>query len=204
MPIRIPADVRGASFGAIFRWLPALLEARVFSTIPSQVQGSFSRFRRAMNEKLDASRWLVRMQEAAGHDRDELGEPNLATRSIICFAVMAPHWDGTKRAMNEEECRRIFQLLNLDLTGKLGELSAADRARAGFQAHIGQPVVVSSPGSTAMLRMVLGARFFSIVAHAGPGSVEAALESEIGDAVRALEKLELLARLSRKASHIPI
>ena len=205
---RVPANVRAASFGAIFRWLPALLEARLFTAIPSRVQErSFSRFRLAMNAKLDASHWLVRMQEAAGHDSDELGEPNLATRSIICFAVLAPHWDGTKRAMDEEECRKIFQLLNLDLTGKLGELSAADRARAGFQAHIGQPVVVKSSsgsGGTAMLRMVLGARFFSIVAHAGPGSVEAALESEIGDAIRSLEKLELLARMWRKARHIPI
>lgn len=204
----IAANIRAASFGAIFRWLPALLEARLLSAIPGSIQErSFSRFRAAMNEKLDASQWLVRMQEAAGHDSDELGKPNLATRSIICFAVMAPHWDGTKRTMDEEQCRKIFQLLNLDLTGKLGELSAADRARAGFQAHIGQPVVVrsaSDSGSTAMLRMVLGARFFSIVAHAGPGSVEAALESEIGDAVRALEKLELLARMWRKARHIPV
>ena len=204
----IPANVRAASFGAIFRWLPALLEARLFSAIPGPIrERSFSRFRRAMNERLDASQWLVRMQEAAGDDTDEPGKPNLATRSIICFAVMAPRRDGTKRAMDEEECRKIFQLLNLDLTAKLGELGAADRARAGIQAHIGQPVVVRSPsgsGGTAMLRMVLGARFFSIVAHAGPGSVEAALASEIGDAVRALEKLELLARLWRKARHIPI
>ena len=59
-------------------------------------------------------------------------------------------------------------------------------------------------GSTAMLRMVLGARFFSIVAHAGPGSVEAALESEIADAIRALEKLELLAQKWSKARHISI
>jgi ParB-like nuclease family protein len=204
----IPANARAASFGAIFRWLPALLEARLFSAIPSPLQeSSFSRFRTAMNEKLDASQWLVRMQGAEGYDSDERGRPNLATRSIICFAALASHWDGTKRTMDEEECRRIFQLLNLDLTGKLGELSVADRARAGFQAHIGQPVVVkasSGTGSTAMLRMVLGARFFSIVAHAGPGSVEAALESEIGDAIRALEKLELLARLWRKARHIAI
>jgi hypothetical protein len=40
------------------------------------------------------------------------------------------------------------------------------------------------------------------VAHAGPGSVEAALESEIADAIRALEKLELLAQMWSRAKHI--
>jgi hypothetical protein len=40
---------------------------------------------------------------------------------------------------------------------------------------------------------VVGARFFTIVGYAGAGAVEAALESEISDAIRAIEKLELLA-----------
>jgi hypothetical protein len=40
---------------------------------------------------------------------------------------------------------------------------------------------------------VLGARFFNIVAYASGGSIEAALESEISDAIRVVEKIELLA-----------
>jgi hypothetical protein len=132
-------------------------------------------------------------------------EPEARAHRGSLFAVMAPHWDGTKRAMDEEKCRKHIPTANPRSHGKPGELSAADRVRAVFQAHIGQPVIVKSWfGSTGMLRMVLGARFFSIVAHAGPGSVEAALESEIGDAVRALEKLRLLARMWRKTRHIPM
>jgi hypothetical protein len=197
-----------ASFGTIFRWLPAILEAQLFNAIPSHIQEySFTRFRSAMNERLDDSPWLVRMDELESEHSREHGNLALATSSIICFAVRIAHWDGTRRALDEAECRKIFELLNLDLTDKLGELSPAERARAGLRAHIGQPLVIKSrdaSGSTAMLRMVLGARFFSIVAHAGPGSVEAALESEIADAIRALEKLELLAQKWSKARHISI
>lgn len=109
--------------------------------------------------------------------------------------------------LGEQDCRRMFRLLNLDLAGRLGRLSPLESAVASLQAHIGQPVALRSaehPEGVGVLRMVLGARFFSIVAHAGPGSLEAALESEIADAIRALEKLELLARLWSKASQIAL
>jgi hypothetical protein len=43
------------------------------------------------------------------------------------------------------------------------------------------------------MRMVIGARFFSIVGYAGTGAITAALESEIADAQRAISKIELLA-----------
>lgn len=194
------------SFGGIFRWVPALLEAELLNTIPSKLRHySFNRFRTALNERLDKSQWLERMDALDGEAGQEHGNLNLATNSIICFSVMVSHWDGDRRALDEGECRKIFNLLNLDLSGELGQLNLVQRARARLQAHIGQPVLLKSKdglGDTAILRMVLGARFFSIVAHAGPGSVEAALESEIADALRALEKLELLAQMWSKAKHI--
>lgn len=201
----IAPDESVTSFGAIFRWLPALLEAQLFNAIPSKLRHySFDRFRMALNERLDKSQWLVRMDLPDGEVGKEDSNPNLATSSIICFSVMVSHWDGGRRALDEDECRKIFNLLNLDLSGKFGQLSLAQRAQAKLQAHIGQPVLLKSKdgGGTAILRMVLGARFFSLVAHAGPGSVEAALESEIADAIRALEKLELLARMWSKVKHI--
>jgi hypothetical protein len=202
----IASDDDVTSFGAIFRWLPAVLEAQLFNAIPSKLRHySFDRFRTALNEHLDKSEWLVRMDPLEGELGQEGGDPNLATSSIICFSVTVSHWKGGKRVLDEDECRKIFNLLNLDLSGELGQLNFAQRARARLQAHIGQPVVLRSKdslASTAILRMVLGARFFSIVAHAGPGSVEAALESEIADAIRALEKLELLAQMWGKAKRI--
>jgi hypothetical protein len=115
----------------------------------------------------------------------------------MCFTVLVARLDGTKRRLDEAECRKIFDLLNLDLSDALGPLGPREAATAQLQAHIGQPVSLrAQPGSAsvAVLRMVLGARFFGIVAHSGAGSAEAALQSEIADAIRALEKLELLAR----------
>jgi hypothetical protein len=44
-----------------------------------------------------------------------------------------------------------------------------------------------------VLRLVTGACFFTIVGYAGIGAVEAALESEISDAIRAIDNLELAA-----------
>jgi hypothetical protein len=205
----LPAEARNkdASFGLIFRWLPAVLEAELFNAIPDELRRlSFNRFRHALGNRLDRSPWLVRTDHPLG-DRLSAGrELDLATNSIICFSVMASHWDGSRQALDEDECRQIFNLLNFDLSHDLGSLNPAEAAVARLQAHIGQPVELSKFGSArgAVLRMVLGARFFSIVAHAGPGSFEAALESEIADAIRALEKLELLARLWQKARKLQV
>ena len=137
-------------------------------------------------------------------DRGENSEDDLVAHTITCFSVVVSHWGGGTRPRGEEECRRLFSLLNLDLSGALGQLTPTQAALARLQAHIGQPVSLpnASASGVTVLRMVLGARFFSIVAHAGPGSVNAALESEIADAVRALEKLELLAQMWHKAKDI--
>eukprot|EP01037_Dinobryon_pediforme_P007665 gene7665-7726_t len=200
------AENQKTSFGMIFRWLPALLEANLFNAIPEAVrQASFKRFRDALNRRLDTSEWLIRAQDTG---QAAISAPhNLAAHSILCFSVSVLSENGTKSTLNEDDCRRIFTLLNRDLSGALGSLSPSEAASARLQAHIGQPVSLKSSDGTeyaAVLRMVLGARFFSMVAHAGPDSAEAALESEIADAVRALEKLELLSKLWDKARHIPL
>jgi hypothetical protein len=45
-----------------------------------------------------------------------------------------------------------------------------------------------------VLRLVVGARFFTIVGFPADGDAEAALQGEIADATGALDKLELLVR----------
>ena len=45
-----------------------------------------------------------------------------------------------------------------------------------------------------VLRLVVGARFFTIVAYPADGDTEAALAGEIGDAGAALDTLELRVR----------
>ena len=58
------------SFGLIFRWLPALLEAELFNAIPNELrQASFERFRKALTARLDKSQWLVRMDDSRGDER---------------------------------------------------------------------------------------------------------------------------------------
>ena len=175
--------------------------------IPSSLRHySFNRFRTALSRRVDDSDWLKRI-EFGVELRAPQSQVNLATASIICFSVTVHHWDGTRRALDEDECRRIFHLLNVDVSNELGQLTSAEQAVARVQAHIGQPIFLKSneqSGGRAALRMVLGARFFGMVAHAGPGSLEAALDSEIADAYRALEKLDLLARLWSKAKHVAI
>jgi hypothetical protein len=150
----------------------ALFEAQLYQMIPDSLrQSSFNRFRSALNARLDQSAWLVRLDLLEPKElRDE--EPlNLATTSIICFSVMVAQRDGSRRALDEAECRKIFELLNIDVSDKLGQLSPGQRSLARIQAHIGQPVFLQSQdGGRTALRLVLGARFFGIVAHAGPGS----------------------------------
>jgi len=119
---------------------------------------------------------------------------DLSRLSIVSFQVLGMDWDGTLSPLDEASCRMIFELLNIDVADRLGKLSAGERVLAAQQAHIGQPVTLTTEREPlTILRMVLGARFFTIVGHAGPGSIEAALESEISDALRAIGKLELLA-----------
>lgn len=186
------------SFGPVFRWLPALLESKLLDAVsPELMRYGFERFRAALNDYIAQSDWLVRIDEGApAPGAAGTGIPDLATSSIICFSVTVADWNGERRLLDEEECRKMFQLLNTDVSRILGRLSPAEEERARQQAHIGQPVALKALGASgplSVLRLVLGARFFTIIGHAGPGSVEAALESEIGDAVRAIEKLEMLA-----------
>ncbi|MGH7864384.1 MAG: hypothetical protein ACREQB_05310, partial [Candidatus Binataceae bacterium] len=114
--------------------------------------------------------------------------------SIVSFQVLGQDRDGALSPLDELSCRSIFEMLNINAAARLGELSGAERALAAQESHIGQPVtLMTERGPLTILRMVLGARFFSIVGYAGSAATEAALESEISDALRAIGKLELLA-----------
>jgi hypothetical protein len=120
----------------------------------------------------------------------------LAIDSIVCFTVTVLDRFGRQRTLDTQECQRAFELLNLDLSERLGKLSPAEQITAAQCAHIGQPVTLcigQDQRELSILRLVIGARFFTIVGYAGPGAIEAALASEIADAIRAIDKLELLA-----------
>lgn len=187
-----------ASFGLLLRWVPALAEADLAGALPTPLcRWAFDRFRARLVERLGRSQWLTSIDppdlpREAGDD----APADLATRSIVCFGVAVADGPGRRRPLGAQECQRLFELLNLDLSRDLGPLRPAEQIVAAQCAHIGQPVTLAigkGHRELSILRLVVGARFFTIVGYAGAGAVEAALESEISDAIRAIEKLELLA-----------
>ncbi len=189
-----------ASFGHLFRALPAIAEAHLLRALPPELcRYAFARFREAVKARLAASPNLVTIDELdeVKSETPDGAASDLSSQSIVCFAIAKPEDDGGGQKLNAEECQRLFEFLNLDMSEKLGPLSPADKVRAAQCAHIGQPVSLRTGegnGKLAVLRLVVGARFFTIVGHAGPGAIEAALDSEISDVFRAIEKIELLAR----------
>ena len=188
---RLP-QMRGAmGFGPLFRWLPALLEATLFKSLPQDFCAfAFERFRQALATRVDESPFLQPISPGELLREDEL----FARLSIVSFQVLGRQASGELVVLGEAECRWLFERLNLDAEPLLPGLAQKYRTLARQQAHIGQPVTLhSESGPITVMRMVIGARFFSIVGYAGTGAITAALESEIADAERAISKIELLA-----------
>ena len=192
-----------ASFGYLFRWLPAIAEAHLLDALPSQsCREVFGEFRSSLVARIARSKFLTAIappdaSDSAREDpRCAHGPTDLSMHSIVCFAVNVQDRSGDRRTLDAQECQRLFELLNFDLSQRLGPLTQAERITAAQCAHIGQAVTLyigCDQRELSILRMVIGARFFTIVGYAGSGATEAALASEIADAIRAIDKVELLA-----------
>lgn len=181
-------------FGSCFRWVPALLEARLLREVPQALRkNALNRFKEEVGLRLRDSELLQTLKKETT-DGNEPADAEFVRDSIISFQVFGRNWDGKLSALNESSCRRIFELLNRDARNLLPELSPALQSVLGQEFHIGQPVELGrGKNARTVLRLVVGMRFFNIIAHAGVGSIKAALESEISDLLRAIDKLELLA-----------
>jgi hypothetical protein len=198
-----PTSSSPPSFGFLFRWLPAIAEAHLLGALPIQLcREVFDRFRDSLVSRLARSEFLTSIAppgapESVDFDAaSERGPTDLSTRSIVCFTVTVQDRFGERRILDTQECQRLFELLNFDLSQRLGPLSPAEQITAAQCAHIGQPVTLAigrDQHELSLLRMVIGARFFTIVGYAAAGATEAALASEIADAIRAIDKVELLA-----------
>ncbi|MEO1330856.1 MAG: hypothetical protein AAFW46_14465 [Pseudomonadota bacterium] len=192
-----------ANFGAVFRWLPALLEARMFDRLSDGFKArAYEAFSSAVRRKLSESRHL-RVIAAPGGAEDADAARFDWNGTIVCFTVSAQTRTGF-RPLDAEESVRAFKLLNRDVSGMVGHVDPAERAILRRPAHIGQPVTVASESARPLtfLRMVLGARFFNETGFAEPGAVEAALRSEIADAARALDKLDRIAAHWPRLAHL--
>lgn len=188
---RLPQTSGKTSFGPLFRWLPALLEATLFRNLPREFcDFAFEEFRRAVTARVTESAYLRPISSGELSREEEL----FARLSIVSFEVMGRQANGELAALSETECRYLFEQLNRDTNPLLPRLAVKDRALARQEAHIGQPVTLrSQAGPITVMRIVIGARFFSIVGFAEPAAITASLESEIADAQRAISKIELLA-----------
>ena len=187
---RIPKSAGTPTFGAPFRWLPALLEAKLLNLVPKALrEHAFKSFCDTVRARLDNSIYL-RAVDIGKQDQAN----DFQRYSIVSFEVLARNWDGTLRPLGEHACRQIFTILNSDASAMLSNIPASEKTILGQQFHIGQPVVLGRNGhQKTVLRLVIGARFFNIIGHAGAGAILAALESEISDLMRAIDKLEILA-----------
>lgn len=184
-------------FGAPMRWLPALMETRLLDHVPLALREvALERFRSEVTDRLAGSPVLnVLPREEEDGSADLSHGQSFARHSIMAFEVKGADWDGTLRPLDEPGCRRIFELLNQDASGLIPTAIGAEQALLSQEFHIGQPVVLGSGDHMrTVLRLVIGMRFYNIIAHAGPGSITAALDSEISDLLRAIDKLEILAR----------
>ena len=188
---RLPATAGTASLGPVFRWLPALLEGHLYAQLGEAVRThAFECFRKALIPRFLNSPHLQAIDSAISGD----GDTDLARLSIISFQVLGARWDGRVSPLNEKASLWLFEHLNHDITPLLSDLSPADRVTARLQCHIGQPVILNGARQQlAFLRLVLGARFFNMCGHADEAPAEAALQSQIADASRVLDKIELMA-----------
>lgn len=192
----LPPAERCPSFGPLFRWMAALVEVTLLEALP--VDGcwiAYDRFRSALDARIRASERLVpladRSDDPAGEDATAL---DFSSRSIISFAVADPTDSRCKdeaTLLSFDDCQLLFEMLNRDLSDHCKSASARERALLAVPAHIGQPVALRSDAYS-VLRLVIGARFFTIVGFGPRGSENVALLGEIADAVRAIDKLELL------------
>ncbi|NSY39542.1 ParB N-terminal domain-containing protein [Leisingera sp. ANG59] len=189
-------------FGAPLRWLPALLETKLLEQVPQALRShALDTFRQAVTQRLEESPYLEVYLPGNGPvgTGPEVGQ--LARHSIMSFQVRVPARPSDTgpgaplTALDELGCRHLFETLNSDASALLPMVPPPERALLRQEFHIGQPVVLGQgKDSHCILRLVVGMRFYNIVAHAGPGAARAALESEISDLLRAIGKLEILAR----------
>ena len=188
---RLAASEAIPSCGPLFRWLPALAEARLLDALPEGFRReAFDRFRDTLIQHINQSPYLHPISIGGSYDKEE----EFARLSIVSFQVMGRSWNGDLCPLAESECRYLFEELNKDVSALFSDLKPSEVALAKQKFHIGQPVTLHTcTDQRTVLRLVIGARFFTIVGYAGQDASMAALDSEIADATRAIAKIEMLA-----------
>jgi len=172
-----------------------LIEAALFRATPLPLARSgFEAFCAELRAHLATCRFLEGLDPPEFAEGGSAGDFDaFAGRSILCFAPRVDDGAGNLRRLDASESEKLFRWLNTDIADALPGLAANDEALARQPFHIGQPVdlVPGVDPPNIILRLVIGARFFSTLAMAG-AHADAALDAEIADALRAVDKAEMI------------
>ena len=151
------------NLGANLRWHAALAEMARFGEVPEELQLlGIDTFCRAVERILKNTPYLepVFSPDSDQYKRTGIGEVLSSRRTIYPFYVLSPT-EG--RVLRFAKTRRLYELLNSDLSN--ADIDACDSSRRilGQACHIGQPVRVVHPTEkdSAVLRISAGARLIS-------------------------------------------
>jgi len=190
---------RDFNLGSYLRWAAAIAEIKRYFRVPVAAR------KRGLEQFSRAIRVLFRGHDSIQLHDDAMEAPSRprATgefkdrRMIFPFFLVRPGPEGP-RVSDEEEVRKIYELLNQDCSGRLPAANARDYRLLAQRCHIGQPVkaVHSSGFATALLRLSMGARIISESWSESSGQMEADLiRDEIWQAGVVLDKITLLLKL---------
>jgi hypothetical protein len=190
---------RDFNLGSYCRWAAGIAEIKRYFRVPPGAR------KRGLEQFSRAIRVLFR-----GHDSIQLHDDAVETpsrprvmgefkdrRMIFPFFLVRPSPEGP-RVSDEEEVRKIYELLNQDCTRLFPAANARDYRLLAQRCHIGQPVkaVHSSGFATALLRLSMGARIISESWSEASGQLEVDLiRDEIWQAGVVLDKITLLLKL---------
>jgi hypothetical protein len=188
----------GGNFGLALRWQAALAEMHAFAAVPAAERpAALGMFVERVRAGIAAAPYL-HLVEVPPPRRPASSEANSGESwdtigTILSFAVRDP---ATGAPMAVAAARQLYRWLNADLAAALPPDLLPDDARLARQRfHVGQPVPLRSPsGEFGALRVSAGARLVTgEPSHAHLGTAQR-LEREIGDALAALAKIELILR----------
>lgn len=177
------------SYGSIFRWLPALLEAKIYNDIPEELKIDWNdKFKEAVKIRLECSPYLSLIDT----DINELhsnGGP-----FIFTFQVQVLTDNNIEmRPLNEGECNYMYKILNSDATNVIRSKDPNEILILAKPVNIGQTVCLGSyPNTISVLRFVLGVRFFN---NNYIYNSESSFSTELNEAYQALSKIEIIAKL---------
>jgi hypothetical protein len=187
------------NIGLLLRWEAALWEIEAFQDVSDKHKYLiFAVFGESIREFISSNPDLE-LISSPGLERWKLpdGEEWDWLPTIFTFTMSRPGPRGIRIPIYLDEAKKIYQWLNMDISGSLPEqASEAEIRLAKKRCHIGQPVKMALMDNqwVGALRISAGARLVSGICfdpQLGRHFAER-LSKEIGDACSALDKISII------------